>query len=50
MIYLSVYLTLVWLFLSKFIINHINLANNKNIFKEDVQEIKKKKLFFITLF
>ena len=42
MIYMSVYLILVWHFLSKFIINHINLANDKNIFKEDVPEIKKK--------
>ena len=50
MIFMCVYLFLVWHFLSKFIINHINVANDKNIFKEDVPEIKKKinyVLFFL---
>ena len=42
MFFMCVYLILVWHFLSKYIINHINLANDRNIFKEDVPEIKKK--------
>ena len=36
---MCVYLILIWHFLNKYIINHINLANDKNIFKEDVPEI-----------
>ena len=42
MFFMCVYLILVWHFLSKYIINHINLANDRNIFKEDVPEIKQK--------
>jgi len=41
-IFLFSYLFLIWHFLTQYIINHINLANDKNIFKEDVPDIIKK--------
>ena len=39
--FLFSYLFLVWHFLLQYIINHINLANDKNIFKEDLPDITK---------
>ena len=42
MFFMCAYLILVWHFLNQYIINHINLANDKNIFNDDVPEIKKK--------
>ena len=41
-LFLFSYLFLIWHFLTQYIINHINLANDKNIFKEDVPDITKK--------
>ncbi len=40
-LFLFSYLFLIWHFLTQYIINHINLANDKNIFKEDLPDITK---------